>query len=135
MANTNTAALELTLDNGKVIPLRQQVSKGGNTYWAALAARGDGSRYYSKYGVTVSAAVVGDKLPASCSILGETVALQSGTSDKGKAKVSGTAKVMVPGHGRKTLKFRITEVSEGTFNVDAIVNAGNVGGARALDTL
>lgn len=37
------------------IPVRAATAKNGNPYWAVLARKNDGTRYFSSYGVKISA--------------------------------------------------------------------------------
>lgn len=132
---STTTTLQLELDNGSILPLRQQQAQtSGNTYWAVLASKANGDRYYNKRGVMVTEKAVGSELPKSITFAGTTIPTVAGVSDKGKPRVTATAQVQVPGHGRKTLAFRITSVDEGVFNVSAIINGGT-GGVRAVDEL
>lgn len=133
--------LTMKLSNGAELPLRQTVSQRGNAFWATLAKKSNGERYYSRYGVTVSAAVVGSKVPASAEILGTTIGLAADTSDKGQPRLKGSGTVVVPGHGKKAVSVRITITEQGPkgeivkANVSASVNGISGGATHVLDEL
>lgn len=137
--STITAIEVLTakLPNGAELPLRAQVAKkSGNTYWAALARRADGSRYFNSRGVKVKASVLGGSMPAAgekLTILGSELTFQSREAKSTSVVAEGT--IMVSGHGKKVCKVIITDVGEGDYNVTASVRGQGRGGSHPLDEL
>ena len=145
MQNTATAieVISAKLDNGTELPLRSQQSKTGNTYWAALARKKDGTRYFSRYGTPVAANVIGGALPkigSSITILSTKLTfgqkVDKVTKEVKPGSVEATGTITVPGHGKKQVQVLITEKGEGTYNLLACIRgAGTGGGAHPLDEL
>lgn len=91
--NSNTPlderVIECALSTGGVIPFRpiraQNKADGslGNMYHATLSTKGNGQKYYSRYGVTVAPSVIGDDtLPESVVVNGVTFAAEHGLTGK-----------------------------------------------------
>ncbi len=139
MSTTTSEFIPAQLDNGSAaLPLRATKSKHGNAYWAIQGKKADGSRYVNPYGVNVSSAIVGDKLPTSITVLGETFAFEQDETEKHQLRLRAGGKVVVPGHGKKVLSFRITvtDPQEGLFNIAGSVHGESTGGrGHILDEL
>lgn len=124
MSTTDT--ITVTTNHGDVLPLRATTARAkadgrpGNTYWATLARKADGSRYFSRYGVNVSDSVISE-LPNSVEVCGKSIPLSVDHNEKGHKRVRGDAKVMVPGVGNKQFSLRITQLAPSTFNVSASI--------------
>lgn len=131
MSNT---LIPVTLDKGPALPMRPYPTRHGNTAFAVLATRADGSRYYSPKGVFVPRSAFPKALPASVEVLGQKVELTKDTNTKGKDRVSGTATVTVPGHGQKQFRFRMTITDDARVNIDASIH-GSGGASTALEDL
>lgn len=133
MSTTSLELIEAQFDNGKSLPMRKTTSKNANTYWTVLNRRKDGSRYDNGYGVNVTSAIVGEKLPKSVSVLGESFSLKSDKTEKGQQRLRAEGSVIVPGVGKKVFSFRITVCEGGIFNVAASVHGErSKGGQRHI---
>ena len=139
MSTTISEFIPAQLDNGSAaLPLRATHSKHGNAYWAIQGKKADGSRYVSGYGVNVSKALVGDKLPSSITVLGETFTFVQDKTEKEQLRLRASGKVVVPGHGKKVFSFRITvtDPEQGLFNISGSVHGESTGGrGHILDEL
>lgn len=144
---TTTTAIEVLsakLANGTELPLRAQKAKSsGNTYWAALARKKDGTRYFNRFGTPVVAAVIGGQLPAigsTVEILGHkftfTQKVDKVTKEVKPGSVEATGTITVPGHGKKQVQVLITDKGDGQFNLLACVRGvSSGGGSHPLDEL
>lgn len=131
--STTLTAIQAILPNGTELPLRSTTSRHGNTYWAALAKKKDGSRYFSKYGVRVAAVVLGGESPKAgeaITILGSEFVLHADENDRGQSQVKTSGTMVVPGHGKKQVQITITDVGEGEYNLVAKVVGISEGGRR-----
>jgi hypothetical protein len=124
----------ITLNTGKVIPLRPMAAKSGNTFYATLARKSNGERYYTKYGVNVTSDVVGKTLPKTFTFDGKTFTVVAAKNDRGNNKVTWNGEVTVDNE-KKSLSFRITDLGEGMFNVNASLTGLRGRGRSALDEL
>ena len=123
-------------NTGDTLPLRAIAARSGNTYWATLAKKANGERYFTKYGVTVDNGVISE-LPTSIEIEGMKVQLKLDITEKGQRRVRGSGKVNVKGVGNKTFTIRITEMNDGQlFNVNASLRGESaVGGPKVTSEL
>lgn len=127
---SDTDMFKLDLSTGKSIPLRAiKAQKTGNTFWATLNKRGDGTRYYGRYGVNVPGSLVGGALPTFVEFQGQRYTLEHDVTDKSRGRAKGSFKVKVDGK-EKQLSVRFTELEEGNFNINCSVNGVGGGGAK-----
>ena len=129
MSNNTPSVIEVTTDRQDTLPLRMTSARNGNTYWATLSTKQDGSRYFNKYGVNVTGL---SELPSSVTIEGVTVPLKFDLTEKGQRRVRGASKVTIPGVGDKFFSIRITETGPSAYNLSASVNGGGGGGKPAV---
>lgn len=131
MADQN---ITVTTDVGDDLLLRASTARGGNTYWATLALKKNGERYFSKYGVNVTDEVI-TELPKSVKVCGVTIPVVIDRTEKGQARAKASATVAVKGHGDKLFTLRITDLN-GVFNVQASIRGISTGGGtRAQSAL
>lgn len=133
--------IEVVTEHGDTIAFRsQQARQGNNTYWATLAKKSTGERYWNRnYGVTVSDQVISE-LPSKVTVnVGDQsveVKMKYDLNKDGNRRVRGTGKVTVPGHGDKQFMLRISETKTGNFNLNGIIRGfGGGGKGQVLDEL
>lgn len=125
--------LEVKLSTGAVLPYRPATAKSGNVYHTILnPATGKAP---GKFGVNVSAPVVGGKLPTHATILGVKVPLASGVVEQsGNAKVSATNVPVVLDGEPRSFSLSISQTPRG-FNVRGSLNRPGGGGSALADAL
>lgn len=138
----NQNVVEAHLSTGTTLPLRATQAKSGNRFWGTLSQKANGERYYSRFGVSVPLALVGDprKLETiKVEGIGTIKVTQEVTQDfvdrkTGKVKPGGKPRAIA---SRKftaddgeewVLDFRATLQSDDIVNVDASIHRarGNV---------
>lgn len=134
MSNSNV--IEATLSNGNVLPLREYTSKAGNVCFGILGRKSNGERYFSKYGVNVTAAIVGDHSQVkSVKVGNKTFQVEQSTNDKDQTVLRAAGTVKVSGR-EKQFSLRITVKGDGNYNISASVNGKRGGtGAPVLDEI
>lgn len=134
MSNDNV--IQATLSNGQVLPLREYQSKAGNTCFGILGRKANGERYFSKYGVNVSQAIVGDHSKVkSVKVLNKTFQVEQDSNEKGQTVLRASGTVKVTGQ-EKQFSLRITVKDDGNYNISASVNGRRGGtGAPVLDEI
>lgn len=140
----STDIIQATLDNGNVLPLRGYIAKAsGNTCFGILDTKANGDRYFSKYGVNVSQAVVGDHSKVtSVTLLDQTFPVTSAMEakkDKKQNPIAGSERLVLRSSGQvringseKEFSLRISVLGEDKFNVSGSINGKRGGSGRAV---
>jgi hypothetical protein len=144
----NTSIIPVTLSNGSVLPFRHYESSAGNDCYGILGTKANGERYFSKYGVNVTADVTGDLSEVdSLTVLDKTIPVTSAQEPKKDSKtgndIPGTERLVLRASGKvkvngreKEFSLRITDRGEAGSNVGGSINGKRGGtGAPAVTAL